>query len=54
MLYYFSIVQQSESAINIHVLPSFFGFPSHLGNHKVLSRVPCATQQILIRYLFYI
>ena len=31
----------------------FFGFPSHLGHHSALSRVPCVTQQILISYLFY-
>ena len=23
-------------------IPSFFGFPSHLGHHRALSRVPCA------------
>jgi len=31
---------------------SFFGFPFHLG-HKVLSRVPCAVQRLLLSYLFY-
>ena len=36
-----STVQQSESAIRIHISP-LFGFPSHLGHHGALSRVPCA------------
>ena len=34
-------------------IPSFFGFPSHLGHHRALSSVPCAIQQVLISYLFY-
>ena len=37
---------QSESAIHIHIAHLFgkiFGFPSHLGPHRALSRVPCAT-----------
>ena len=49
-----STVQWSESAIYIY--PLFFGFPSHLGPHIALSRVPCAIyiQKVLISYLFYI
>ena len=31
----------------------FFGFPSHLGHHRALSRAPCAIQWVLISYLFY-
>ena len=27
---------------SIHVYPLFFGFPSHLGHYRSLSRVPCA------------
>ena len=30
-----------------------FGFPSHLGHHRALRKVPCAIQQVLIGYLFY-
>ena len=26
-----------------YICPLRFGFPSHLGSHRVLSRVPCAT-----------
>ena len=48
-----SAVLRSESAICIHISPFFFGFPSHLGHHRALSRVLCAIQQVLIRYLFY-
>ena len=44
-----SIVQQSESAIHIHISPSF-GFPSHLCHHSTLSRVPCIIQYIIINY----
>ena len=33
--------------------PLFFGFPSHLGHHRALSRVPCAIWLVLISYLFY-
>ena len=47
-----SAAQQSESAICIHI-PLFFGFPSHLGHHRALRKVPCAIQQVLIGYLFY-
>ena len=32
----------------------FFRFFSHIGHYRVLSSVPCAIQQVLIRYLFYI
>ena len=42
-----SAAQQSESAIYIHISP-FFGFPSHSGHHRALSRVPCAVQHVLI------
>ena len=47
-----SAVQQSESVIYIY--PLFFRFFSHIGDYRVLSRVPCAIQQVLISYLFYI
>ena len=38
----------------IYIYPLPFGFPSHLGHHSALSRVPCAAQQVIISYLFYI
>ena len=36
----------------VYIYPLFFGFPSHLGHHRALGKVPCALQQIL-SYLFY-
>ena len=40
-----SAVQQSESAIHIHISPLFWT-SSHLGHHRALSRVPCALQYV--------
>ena len=48
-----SAVQQSESKWINKVYPFVFRFPSHLGNHRTLSRVPCAMQSVLISYLFH-
>ena len=31
----------------------FFGFPSHLGDHRAPNRVPYAVQWVLISFLFY-
>ena len=48
-------VWQSESVIHIHRSTLlFFIFFSHIGHYRVLSRVPCAIQQVPISYLFYI
>ena len=48
-------VQQSESHIYIYPLFLlfffFFRFFSHIGHYRVLSRVPCAIQQVLISYV---
>ena len=59
-----SSVQQSESALYIYIyiyisiyLSVWFvlwRFFSHISYYRALSRVPCATQQVLIRHLFYI
>ena len=46
-------VQESESVMHIHI-SSLFRFFSHIGHYRVLSRVPCTIQQVLISYLFYI
>lgn len=48
-----SAIQHSESAICIRISP-LYGFLSRLGNHRALSRILCAIQQILISYLLYI
>ena len=36
-----------------YIYPLPFGFPSHSGHHRALSRVPCAIQKVLISYLLY-
>ena len=46
-------VQQSESVIHIHVSTLFFRFFSHIGHYRVLRRVSCVIQQVLISYLFF-
>ena len=40
-------------SICISIYPHSFGFPSHLGYHRALSRVPSAIQLVLISYLFF-
>ena len=43
------------SEVNLlYIYPLFFRFFSHIGHYRVLSRGPCAIQQVLISYLFYI
>ena len=37
----------------IHIYLFFFRFFSHIGYYRVLNRVPCAIQQVLVDYLFY-
>ena len=49
-----STVKQSESATHIYIYkPSFFRLHSHSGHQRVLSRVPCAEQEVLLSYLVY-
>ena len=43
-----SAVQQSETVI--YTFPLLFRFFSYIGHCRVLSKVPCAIQQILISY----
>ena len=38
----------------IYMYPVFFSWFSHIGYYRVLSRVPCAIQQVLISCLFHI
>ena len=40
-----------QPCIDIYPLP--FGFPSHLGHHSALNRVPCAIQYSPLSCLFY-
>ena len=46
-----SAVQQSESVLHIHI-SLFLRFFTHLGHYRVLSRVPYATQQVLLIIYF--
>ena len=39
--------------LSVYIL-LLFRLPSHLVHHRALSRVPCATQRVLISYLLYI
>ena len=41
--------EQSESIIHIHKF-TLFRFFSHICHYRVLSRVPCAIQQVLLSY----
>ena len=42
-----STVHQSES-LCVNIYHHFSGLPSHLGQNRALSRVPCAIQEVLI------
>ena len=37
----------SYMCVYMHTYALFFGFPSHLGHHRALSTVLCATQKVL-------
>ena len=47
------LLYSKVSQLYVYIFPLFFRFPSHLGHHRSLSRVPCAIQQVLISCLFY-
>ena len=47
-------VQQSDSVIHIGVYIYIFRFFSLIDYYRILSRVPCAIQYVLVGYLFYI
>ena len=38
------LLYSKVNQLYIYIYPLFFGFPSHLGHHRALSRVPCAIQ----------
>ena len=48
------LLYSKVNQLYVYLYPLIFGFPSYLGHHRALSRVPCAVQQVLISYLFYI
>ena len=41
------LLYSKVNQLYIYTYPLFFGFPSHLGHHRTLRRVPCAIQQVL-------
>ena len=45
-------IQQIDSVIHMHIFIPL-QILSHLGYHKILSRVPCVVQQALAGYLFH-
>ena len=47
MLCYF-LLYSKMNPFYICIYPFFFRFPSHLGHHRALSKVPWVTQQLLI------
>ena len=40
--YCYFILYSRVNQLYIYTYPLIFGFPSHLGHHRALSRVPCA------------
>ena len=46
------LLYSKVNQLYVYIYPLFFGFPSHLGHHRALSRVLCAIQQVLRSYLF--
>ena len=52
MWYYFLLYGKGDQLYR-YIYPLFLEFPSYLGHHRALSRVPCAIQLVLISYLFY-
>ena len=48
------LLYSTVNQLHTYIYPLFLRFFSHTGHYRVLSRVPCAIQQVLISYLFYI
>ena len=52
-MYYFQVYSKVNQ-LYIYTYPLFCRIFSHIDYYRVLSRVPCAIQEVFIRYLFYI
>ena len=50
--YYVSFYCTEKLISYTYMYVPFLEFPSHLGRHRALSRVPCAIQWVLISYPF--
>ena len=46
------LLYSKVNLLYVYIYPLFFGFPSHVGHHRALSRVSCTQQQVPIIYLF--
>ena len=46
------LLYSKVNQLYVFIYPLFFGFPSHLGHHRALSRVPCTTQSVLTPVLY--
>ena len=47
------LLYSKVNQLYVYIYPLFFGFPSHLGHHRSLSRVPCAITLIFFK-IFYL
>ena len=51
---FFTTEVHGDTMNHIPIYPFFFTFFSHVGHYRILSRVPCTNQHVLVDYLFYI
>ena len=47
------LLHSKANLLYVCIHPFLFGFLSHLGHHRALTRVPCAVQQLPISYILY-
>lgn len=47
------LLHSKANQLYVYIHPFLFGFLSHLGHHRALTRVPCAVQQLPISYILY-
>ena len=47
-------VSDAQKVIQLYMCPFFCRFFSHVGYYRILNRVPCAVQEVLVDYLFCI
>ena len=48
------LLNSKVNQLYLYIYLLFFRFPSRSVEHRALSTVPCAVQQVIISYLFYI
>ena len=46
------LLYSKVNQLEVYIYSHFFGFPSHLGHHIALSRVPCALQYFALIIYF--